>query len=69
MARSAYVYVVANGTGHLLAAFTVKHELLSWLARPEHEQDRDVWVVVRVRDGVRPGEPVSRSATQWLEDR
>ncbi len=68
MARSAYIYVAVDGTGHLLAAFTVKHELLSRLARPEHEHERDGWAVLRVRDGAWPGEPVSRSATQWLED-
>ncbi len=46
----------------------MKHELLSWLARPEHEQGRDAWLVLRVRDGAWPGEPVSKSAAQWLED-
>jgi hypothetical protein len=32
MARSNYVYIVRDGiTGDLVAAFTVKHELRSWL--------------------------------------
>ena len=47
MARSAYVYLVqAPETLQALAAFTVKHELKSWL----DGTDRKV-VVMRMRDG------------------
>lgn len=49
MARSAYIYVVTTYRDDLVVAFTVKHELQSWLdQRPtEHYQ---VW---RMSDGAR----------------
>lgn len=31
MARSSYVYVVQTVSGGVVAGFTVKHELVSWL--------------------------------------
>lgn len=51
MARSTNVYVVRNLDRYLLAAFTVKHELATWLYRGGH---RDV-IVHRVEDGPRGG--------------
>lgn len=45
MARSTYVYVVVDTDGNIVSAFTVKHEMQSWLNR--HKGDHRVW---RVRD-------------------
>lgn len=45
MARSTHVYVVDVPNGPLVAAFTVKHELISWLRR--HRSDV-LWCVYRV---------------------
>jgi hypothetical protein len=51
MARAAYIYIVDNG-GITLAAFTVKHECISWLAQARMENhDVSLWHVTRVRDG------------------
>lgn len=52
MARSQYVYVVEKSRGagqfsQLIAAFTVKHELATWLYR---RHDKDVYVT-RLEDG------------------
>lgn len=54
MARSTYVYVVTDATGTPVAAFTVKHELATWLDRNPR-----TWWITRVRDGVDPGEPTA----------
>jgi hypothetical protein len=50
MARSSYIYVVTN-KGELRAAFTVKHELVSWLDRHDDDQlsEFELW---RCQDGV-----------------
>jgi hypothetical protein len=46
MARSSYIYVVQNGDGDVVAAFTVKHELVTWQERNEGR-----FQITRVRDG------------------
>ncbi|MEE9596433.1 MAG: hypothetical protein V3V96_06620 [Acidiferrobacterales bacterium] len=50
MARSTYIYVVYSPIARqILAAFTVKHELLNWLwARPGNEGSVHI---LRFRDG------------------
>lgn len=45
MARSTNVYVVQDPSGAVVTAFTVKHELASWLARRGQQ-----FLVTRVRD-------------------
>lgn len=61
MARADYVWIVRDSLGDLLAAFTVKHELVTWLRRRttgwEHTQLRESWTIDRMRDGGL-GEPV-----------
>jgi hypothetical protein len=49
MSRASYIWIVTNAQGGILAAFTVKHELVSWL-RSEPGKIR-WWNVERVRDG------------------
>ena len=52
MARSTYIYIVENiEAGAVLAAFTVKHECVSWLRRQDKEYDLRRWIVMRVPDG------------------
>jgi len=55
VARAEYVWVVRDATGDLLAAFTVKHELVAWLKRRTagwtHTQLAESWTVDRLRDG------------------
>jgi hypothetical protein len=56
VARSSYIYVVQDSTGKVLAAFTVKHELASWLdeedGRRRNPTTREDMVgITRVRDG------------------
>lgn len=48
MARSTYIYVVTDARKQILAAFTVKHELVSWLERQVSLTGHNVW---RVADG------------------
>ncbi|MFC4373286.1 hypothetical protein ACFO5K_04155 [Nocardia halotolerans] len=50
MARSTYIYVVTDGLG-VISAFTVKHELVSWLRRNPAPSHR----VTRVNDGPHSG--------------
>lgn len=50
MARSTYVWVAQDSAGVVLAACTVKRELVAWLRRPGVLED--VATVVRIRDGV-----------------
>jgi hypothetical protein len=51
MARSTYIYLALGRQGEVEAAFTVKHELVTWL---EHSQgDYELW---RIPDGGH-GEP------------
>lgn len=45
MARSSYVYIVADGL-NMIAAFTVRHELTTWFKR-HGQPDFQVW---RLRD-------------------
>ena len=47
MARSTYVYIVRDPDGRILGAFTVKHELRSWLTRQE---DRIWYMITRHQD-------------------
>lgn len=54
MARSTYVYVVESTPDggyywHPIAAFTVKHELITWLRRRESEHDK--LMLTRFPDG------------------
>lgn len=46
MARSTYIWLVQDGDGDVVAAFTVKHELGAWLDK--HGPD---FLVSRIRDG------------------
>lgn len=46
MARSSYIYTVQDSDGSVVAAFTVKHELVTWKS-----QNEDPFVITRVRDG------------------
>jgi hypothetical protein len=51
MARSSYIYLVVGGIVPI-AAFTVKHECLSWLERCKvASPGADSWRVFRFRDG------------------
>ena len=53
MARSNYVYVVLENAyegDDVIAGFTVKHELISWLRR-HPEVTCGSWQVIRLRDG------------------
>lgn len=52
MARAHYLYIVTNDYGAILAAFTVKHECVSWLERELAEgRPTHYWDVIRVPDG------------------
>lgn len=51
MARSSYVYVVQNDEGMPYKAFTVKHELVTYLRRLGGGVE-DLAGVVRMRDGL-----------------
>lgn len=55
MARSVYIYIVDSFIGPI-AAFTVKHELMSWWQEHKHMHERQRFVVLRLRDGRRTGE-------------
>lgn len=58
MARSDYIYVAMRLAGEystLAAAFTVKHELMTWLERQEGRFE--VW---RVGDGYNRSKPITR---------
>lgn len=62
MARSSYVYIVHTNTrpGPLCAAFTVKHEMMTWLGKCVEmgtlNADTD-WTVSRLPDGSSTGRP------------
>ena len=45
MARSTYIYVVMDGA-NIVSAFTVKHEMITWLGRNPGD-----YVMFRVSDG------------------
>lgn len=48
MARSTSIWVVHNSFGQIVATFTVKHEMVSWL---NMLSSTDGWIAVRWRDG------------------
>jgi hypothetical protein len=52
MSRSTYIYILLDPDNHdeLVAAFTVKHEMISW-ASFQGRRGIDGYTVVRVRDG------------------
>jgi hypothetical protein len=58
MARSVYIYVVCHDNPynpnppHIIAAFTVKHELQTWLEKCDH-QYKSEFSVWRVKDNSR----------------
>lgn len=43
MARSGYIYVVTDARRELLATFTVKHELLTWIGRQDSVLGYHFW--------------------------
>lgn len=47
MSRATNIWIVHNAFGEQQAAFTVKHEMITWL----ESVHIDGWVVVRLRDG------------------
>jgi hypothetical protein len=51
MARSTYIYLVTKD-GSPVAAFTVKHELATWLSRNQGD-----YVLYRIGDGLRQSKP------------
>lgn len=53
MARSPAVWVVLSSTGQPVAAFTVKHELCTWLWKFENPESLDLLHGWKVTDGVR----------------
>jgi hypothetical protein len=66
VARSSYIWVVQRHDA-LAAAFTVKHEMISWL-----EQQNAIdsgWWVIRMPDGPRraTNEPVTFAAEHFLD--
>lgn len=54
MSRSTYIWIVQETTGTVVATFTVKHELATWLDLFSHK--RHLLAVTRHSDG-RPGVP------------
>lgn len=44
MSRSTSIWLVVDETAHPVAAFTVKHELSTWLAKRSAELARCWWV-------------------------
>lgn len=50
MARSDYIYITRDPDGRIVAAFTVKHELRSYLKGLD-ATDRLYFTVTRIRDG------------------
>jgi len=69
MPRASYVYVVRL-TGTLVAAFTVKHELVTWLrvrlAEAPHLED--LYRVTRLRDGQGPETALSMGTARRVID-
>ena len=53
MARSPAVWVIIDTTGQPVAAFTVKHELCTWLWKYENPQSLDHLRGWKVADGIR----------------
>jgi len=52
VARSTYIYIVKGTSGAILAAFTVKHECISYLGNAvDMGADLSKWDVLRLRDG------------------
>lgn len=53
---ASYIWIVFDEMGGLVAVFTVRHEMASWLVRcledPDfEEEDITQWRVLRIRDG------------------
>ena len=50
MARSSYIYILMDPDDHdeIVAAFTVKHEMVSWANK---RTDIDNYTMLRLRDG------------------
>ncbi len=66
MARSQYIYVVAeqhNSGDRIVAGFTVKHELTSWLKR----HTDFCYTVTRVRDSALDPRPTVMDGAELLE--
>ena len=60
MARSSYIYIVfvPNSNLPVISAFTVKHELMTWLAKNVEMgilNDKTDWMVLRSHDGALSG--------------
>lgn len=71
MARSSYVYTVQR-YGSVVAAFTVKHELISWLHWQERQHPHDFQVahtVLRMSDGGYNGLPQALSIQELMSGR
>lgn len=66
MARSTCVYAVLTEGWTPLAAFTVKHELVTWLRRQgDAARGLEVW---RCGDGLSRGKPVELDVAELLGD-
>lgn len=48
MARSTYIYLVYDGNS-LAGGFTVKHEMLTWIAQQKFNNKPQIW---RIGDGL-----------------
>lgn len=69
MARSAYIWVVQpSGAIQPTAAFTVKHELVTWLGRLS-EDLRSRLSVWRLPDGSSGNSPVQYDVAKLIEGR
>lgn len=55
MARSAYIYVVCHNAPqnpdppHVISAFTVKHELITWMEKCTHHYKSE-FLIYRIKD-------------------
>lgn len=72
MARSKYVYIVQNKSedgGYARAAFTVKHECVSYLEKARATgEPLSWWTVVRMPDGKETaGDEIIARASDWLD--
>jgi hypothetical protein len=62
MARSSYVYIVTNAN-LVVAGFTVKHELVSWLRTRSYTPTQHIF---RMQDGGKGGYPVELDLHELL---
>lgn len=65
MARSSYVYIVQDG-GLLIAGFTVKHELATWLTHNAQVFDPEDTSIARLPDGGREQATYLGTPSQFL---